>query len=626
MKRVFPLLALLLALLTLTGTANAQAGARLTLRHLETEAFPIISGYLDARDSVGARIADLQAAELQALEDGAPAPIDQLRAVQPGLRFILAINPAESFAIRDSQANTRFSYVYQAILDWANGLSATSDTSLSLITPEGVQVSDGQAGEWLNALESFQPDFDTLVVSTQTLAQAIEIASQPAALPGMGAAILWITAAPPVDALASLPDWQATLIEQGVPLFIWQVDTPSNFESEGGLSLRSLAEASGGQLLGFSGPETLPAPEDYFAPLRSAYYFQYNSQLRTAGAHEVAVQLLRQDASVTSQALSFELDIQSPNPILVAPPVQIERLPSESDPRQLAPFSQPIEVVVEFPDGFERNLTRTTLFVNGEVSAENTTEPFTHFVWDLSNYDVSQQVFLRVEAQDELGLVGTTLDFPVEISVQTPPNWFQIFLARGAPTLALSVIIIAAGAFFLVMLLSGRLDPGKLGRRRSRRRVQPVAPPADPLHDSPLGLEQNIEPASRSAEVASAAPAAVTPNAPAYLQRLNIQDPSQGAQILPLDHSDLLIGSDPSCTLILKEPSVDAQHARLNRQLQGGYHLADLGSQAGTWVNYAPVSPEGSQLQDGDLVHIGRVAFRFLLNPSFDGSSAADSK
>jgi len=44
--------------------------------------------------------------------------------------------------------------------------------------------------------------------------------------------------------------------------------------------------------------------------------------------------------------------------------------------------------------------------------------------------------------------------------------------------------------------------------------------------------------------------------------------------------------------------------------------VADLGSEAGTWVNYAPVSAEGSQLRHGDLLHIGRVAFRFLLNRS----------
>jgi hypothetical protein len=37
----------------------------------------------------------------------------------------------------------------------------------------------------------------------------------------------------------------------------------------------------------------------------------------------------------------------------------------------------------------------------------------------------------------------------------------------------------------------------------------------------------------------------------------------------------------------------------------------DEGSIAGTWINYAPVSRQGLCLQHGDLVHIGRVGFRY---------------
>lgn len=615
-KRSLQLLGVVLVLLATPGAATAQSTPRLTLRHLQTETFPIISGYLEATDSTSAPIDDLLPADLQALEDGIAQPIQQLRKVETALRVIVVLNPAESFAIRDSEATTRYEYVRQVLVDWAGDLSSTTDTLLSLITPEGILVADAQAGRWLAALEAYVLPPVTPSINTQTISQAIDLAQQPADQPGTGNVILWITSTPNLESLTLIPDWQTALSERGIPLFIWQVDAPSTFESEAALLLHGLAEGSRGQMFSFSGPEVLPAPEDYFAPNRSAYYFQYTSRLRTAGTHEIAVQLLREGANSTSGPIAFNLDIQEPSPIFVAPPSQIERVPSENDPRQLAPFSQPIEIVVVFPDGFERMLRRTTLFVNGEVIAENTTAPFTRFTWDLSIYDVSQQVFLSVKVEDELGLVGSTIEFPVEIRVTTPPNWFQVFLARGAPTLALSVVIIAAGAFFLVMLLSGRLDPTRLARR-SRRRPRSSPPAPDPLSDTPLSLEQNT-PLGSPTSLVSLTKAA--PHAPAFLQRLSIQDPGQGAQILPLDHSNLLIGSDSVCDLVLSDPSVETQHARLNRQLEGGYQLADLGSQAGTWVNYAPVSPEGSHLQDGDLVHIGRVAFRFLLNPESQDS------
>jgi hypothetical protein len=41
-----------------------------------------------------------------------------------------------------------------------------------------------------------------------------------------------------------------------------------------------------------------------------------------------------------------------------------------------------------------------------------------------------------------------------------------------------------------------------------------------------------------------------------------------------------------------------------------------MGSSAGTWINYTPVSGEGACLEHGDLIHIGRVGFRFSLQKS----------
>jgi predicted component of type VI protein secretion system len=58
---------------------------------------------------------------------------------------------------------------------------------------------------------------------------------------------------------------------------------------------------------------------------------------------------------------------------------------------------------------------------------------------------------------------------------------------------------------------------------------------------------------------------------------------------------------------------VEGLHARLVRQEDGSFRLIDQGSVAGTWVNYAEVPEEGQVLQHGDLIHFGRVGFRFTL-------------
>jgi pSer/pThr/pTyr-binding forkhead associated (FHA) protein len=47
------------------------------------------------------------------------------------------------------------------------------------------------------------------------------------------------------------------------------------------------------------------------------------------------------------------------------------------------------------------------------------------------------------------------------------------------------------------------------------------------------------------------------------------------------------------------------------RKEDGSFRLVDEGSVAGTWVNYSSVSSDGVTLEHGDLIHIGRVNFRF---------------
>jgi hypothetical protein len=268
---------------------------------------------------------------------------------------------------------------------------------------------------------------------------------------------------------------------------------------------------------------------------------------------------------------------------------------------------------VEFPDEFQRDLIRTTLYVNDERVAENRTSPFTRFAWDLSEFTVSEQVLLRVEAQDELGLVGSSIEFPVQVRVENPQPWYQVLLARGGPALAVMGVLFAAGALFLILVLSGRLQPRNRSEARRRRREKQLAQQAiDPLSDSPLDL---------GAAALEADPAPISAvQAPAYLQRLNMQAAGQSTLLLPLESDDISIGSDAANQLVIEEESVDGKHARISRMDDGSFLVADLNSGSGTWINYAPVSAEGGQLRDGDLLHVGRVAFRFLLNTRPDAN------
>jgi hypothetical protein len=97
---------LLVGLLTAgpAGSASAQDQVGLVLSGLQTEAFPAVQFNLEAYDAQGNFIADLRPEELQLSEDGQPLSGQTLELVEPGLQFILALNPGAQLSTRIGRA------------------------------------------------------------------------------------------------------------------------------------------------------------------------------------------------------------------------------------------------------------------------------------------------------------------------------------------------------------------------------------------------------------------------------------------------------------------------------------------------------------------------------------------
>ncbi|MGD9497641.1 MAG: FhaA domain-containing protein [Armatimonadota bacterium] len=69
-----------------------------------------------------------------------------------------------------------------------------------------------------------------------------------------------------------------------------------------------------------------------------------------------------------------------------------------------------------------------------------------------------------------------------------------------------------------------------------------------------------------------------------------------------------MIGRDPQCEVLLREPAVSRHHAELEWTYRG-YLLRDLGSRNGTFVNGEEIGE--ALLGDGDLIEVGLVQIRF---------------
>jgi hypothetical protein len=579
--------------------AQSQKTERISLFSLETGSFPTISAGLDVFDSAGNVVTGLKADAITVLEDNQPRAVNKLEEVQTGVEFVLALDPDPTFAYRDVSTVSRFAKIVQAIKDWAATHPDATGDDLSLIPTYGVLSTHLKTtAAFLNALAAYQPDLPSISPSLNTLARALDAVSEPTPQAGMKRSILFVTSPTPLDAIPALQNLTERAASQHVRVHVWIVGSTDIFSTAGATALKDLAIQTGGQVVMFSYEESLPSLEMYLAPLRHTYRLTYDSSILTSGGHTLAVRAALDGETITSTAIPFDINIQPPNPILVAPPVQIVRqAPDErtTETSTFLPQQQAIDIIIEFPDGRTRPLVSTTLLVDGQKVATNTSEPFDHFTWDLSGYATSGQHSLSVEAVDNLGLSKVSLGVPVTVTIVKPRFGIIPFLARNSLWVTLAAVLFA-GVVLVVILAGGRI----------KRRLRPAARES---HADPLTQPVEAETGRHNLRLPWKHPAK---QPDAYLVRLKENGNPVSAPAIPISAPEMTFGSDPlKVTRILDDPSVSPLHARLKEE-NGEYILSDEKSTAGTWVNYEVlVAPR--RLVHGDVLHFGRFSYRFML-------------
>jgi FHA domain len=579
--------------------AQEQSSARVSLYSLQTGDFPTISAGLDVTDPAGNVVTGLKPEAITLLEDNQPRPLTSLQEVQTGVEIAMALDPGPTFAFRDANAVTRYDKIVQVLKDWAASHPDTLGDDLSLIPTYGTLSTHlAKTAAFSDALAAYLPNLQFITPSLNTLARALDTVSEPAPQAGMKRTVLFVTSPTSVDAIPTLRNLTERAKAQNVRVDVWIVASVDFFPSSGATALKDLAIQTGGQYVLFSGEEPLPGLEMVLAPLRNTYRLTYRSGILTTGGHTLTVQANLDGETVTSEPFPLELNIQPPNPILVAPPEQIVRhSPDEHTTTTTAflPNQQSIDIIIEFPDGRTRPLVSTTLFVDSQKVAENTAEPFDHFSWDLRDYASSGQHILSVEAVDSFGLSKVSLGVPVTITIIKPQFGLMPFLSRNSLWVALAAILLS-GAVLGVILAGGRIRrQSRLAERESK--IDPLTQPVEGVtgrRSIRLRLKHPVK------------------QPDAYLVRLKDDGQPVTAPPIPVNTPEMTFGSDPMLvTRILDDPSVSPLHARL-REKNGEYILSNEKSTAGTWVNYELLTAP-RRLQHGDVLHIGRLAYRFML-------------
>lgn len=607
LQRVLLLLLLTAFLLTTTFTpASAQSGLRAVLSQPDLTHFPSLTTYVDVYDALGNFVSDLNAEQFSLQEDGQNRTINEVTRTEPGLHTILALNLGPTLSNRISEDSTRFQDIIFIMSTWLENLNSKAPNLYSFTTNERAFIQrSSNPDELLQALQGYQPNLFNFEPDQTSLSYALDVAAQQPQLENNGKQVIFYVTPLPLDSeLDQIPVLAARAADIGIPVYVWLIANDSSSNSKAADTLRDLAQTTGGQFFLYSEKVEIPNPETYLAPLRYTYRLRYTSTISQSGFHHLQVQVERGVQQTTSQDVSFQIELLPPQVTIIALPPQIQRVwvDSEDGSKVLKPEFITLQVSVTFPDGYPRQLKYSRLIVDGQEIIKIDQQPFEWLGWPLDGYRVTGMHGVLVEVEDILGFRSLSDPRQVEFIVEARYTgfWggFVNFVQSGGWILFAMLALFAALAGYLT-----------LRRRNPRLVTAPGMEPAISFSEDPL-TQQVVIPLE-SSSTASAAPSDSIVLVP-QLQALS-DAPGQSQRIL-IGESDITLGSDPQqVTQFLEHPSVSPLHARLHRSPQGMIILSDLGSESGTWVNYAPVSGKGTVLQNNDLIHIGEVAYRFEL-------------
>jgi hypothetical protein len=600
--------------------ASAQTELRSIIGPLELSEFPKITTYLDVRGPQGYFVPGLLSDAVTVYEDER-ALAATITEVRTGAQAVFAFGGGDSFNIRTVEgAVSRFQLVRNWLVEWASNAESGLD-DLGLVVPQGVLASHASDPQvWLEALQGYTLETSG-GTSLEALSAAIDIALEATPREGMGRSVVFLS-----DILVdSQLDVFQSLIDRaeqgGVRVNIGLISFEGLFASDMAQVMQAGAQQTGGQFFTFSSAEQLPDLNMLLESSRRVYLLEYRSAVSSAGAHTMYVVVTTELGDVRSQTVSYESALLPPVPVFFSPPNQIVRsVPDgeDEDLLNLSPSEIELSVLVEFQDSIRREIVGSRLYVNGELAVENEEAPFDTFNLDLTPFQTSEMLLVRAEVTDELGMSGTSVDISIELVVQQPKGGLFSAWSRNASLIAAGVVVLSGSVLLLVLVLAGRLRPRQIGQRRRKRQAEldPVTQPVD-LENQTTQPRPQTEPPRAARRFPARLPWQQRPRTTPFAYLVQVDDDNQIKEEteFPITSSELTFGSDPAASVLtLKDPAVEPAHARIWRDDKGIFWIADLGSVAGTWLNYAPVSGSGSKLEHGDLVHVAKTGFRFTLS------------
>lgn len=522
--------------------------------------------------------------EIEIIEDGQTIVPTSLEEQYQGVHFAVALNPDSSLTIRGGDSQPYNLAMIKALKTAGPEPENARNNRYSFFSnPEVSLVETEEYAAWAANFD----DFETIPQNLSSSLSSLELAVSALEHSGLDMDTVLVYITPYLD-YRLLPEFYE-LVERagklGVETRVWIVMSPRVVGSSYELEMQTALNSRGGTLTPLTGTETVPDPRDYMQGKGRSFTAHYQSKIRTSGEYQLQIRAdLEQSPSLQSIPATLTLDIQPTKLSLINLPNTLEILYNNDGSFQ--PAQLPLEVLIEFPDGYPRSILNSTLFVNGERVSSNTMPPYGSFVLNLADYVDSTELRLEVRLQDEFGLQGRTPIQTIALDVLKPETdrngtWFS------SPWLWIGLVLLAGLVAFLIFRMP-------FPKRKSPEEVKVSEPKIDKM----------VEKAPLSSPVLE--------KTFGNLTRLDSDQTPSAEKPHLLTKEIILIGCDPSlANLVLDDPSIEPLHAEIHFFADGRIRLTDFNSISGSYVNFKPVGSHGTPLQHADLVHFGTLLFRF---------------
>ncbi len=535
----------------------------------------------------------LAASQVTVIENDKQIAVDSLTSEYVGVHFGLVINPERTLVLTYPSGYSNYDRMLSAMRELGSDLTpVTGDVYSLFINPDIHYDQLENYTEWKNALEGYKENQRQMSSSLQSLEDAVRmLTSSPATKETV---LVYMT---PYIEPAEIPALTALINqagEAGIPVHIWMTAAAVVIGSAYQTDLQAVCETWGGSLTILSGSEIPPNPRDYLKGKGYRYTASWQSEVRSGSTQQISLRLSPPGGAVlTSAVRDVALEVLPTSLSFSNLPEQLTVTIRSDD--LIEPTELPIQALIEFPDGFPREVLSTNLYANGSLVQQREAAPFGDFLLDLSDYRDQSKLSLQLTLKDALGFEARSEMKSIALTwsdlaanqpkplVSNPWLW----LGLGLPALGLLAIIII---------------PTRLKKRTAKTdSAEPEAPAA-------RGEPESFVPLKTFGS----------------LIKLDRDNTPCAEKPLLLLKEVTLIGKDPQlANLVLSDEALEPLHAEIHAFPDGRTRLTDFHTIAGTYVNFKAVDTKGVEIHHGDILHFGRLSYRFN-SPSRVTSSKID--